>query len=478
MESSCGIRRKAIKKPHVRAALPYAAKSATHVCQSKSPAITPYGNVTTVNGKETPKMLSKKAIQILTDRGLDEEILARFGVSSFKKNGSEWVKIPYVRDGKAVNHKHRTIEGEKQMHQDSGGEKIFWNFDILHDSNLSGQPLVITEGELDSMAAIQCGFTRTVSVPDGAPAKALVDTDTDKYNYLHNALPLLRDCTEIIIAADGDEAGKNLLHDLSLRLGRQRCKWLKYPEGCKDLNDVLKKYGADGVKETLQNAHWCKVNGVYRMDSLPPAPESPAFSTGFPVMDDHYKVRLGDFVVVTGIPSHGKSTFVNDLCCRLIERYGWTAAFASFEQHPAIDHKRNLIKWRTGKHPATLTAQEQKTSTAWINNHFVFIMPDEDEDVSLEWVLEKASTAVIRHNAKIVVIDPWNEMDHNFPSEISLTQYTGFAIKQFRKFARKHNIHLIIVAHPTKLKKTAMANSIYLTATIFPTVHTGITKRM
>ncbi len=33
----------------------------------------------------------------------------------------------------------------------------------------------------------------------------------------------------------------------------------------------------------------------------------------------------------------------------------------------------------------------------------------------------------------------------------SLTEYTGRAIKEFKRFAQTFNVHVIVVAHPTKL---------------------------
>jgi len=396
-------------------------------------------------------MITEQAIKILELRGLESEMLVRHGVSSYEKDGSEWLKIPYIMGGEAINHKYRTISGEKRFHQDSDARKCFWNIDILKDDTLKNEKLIICEGELDALSAIQCGFLRVLSVPDGAPAQ--VNAGDIKYSYVPDIIDLIRDEKEIILAVDNDQAGTNLLHDLSHRLGRQRCKFLKYPKNCKDLNDVLVKYGHKGVIETINRARWIRVDGVYRMSELPPAPESKTFSTGFPCLDKHYKIRPGDFTVVTGIPGHGKSTWVNDLCCRMAKTHGWITAFASFEQHPLIDHVRNFRRWHIGNDPAYWKPEEIQVADEWIEKHFCFLMPAEDDDVTLEWVLERASAAVIQHGANIVVIDPWNEMDHDRPRGMSLTEYTGFAIKQFRKFARKHSIHLILVAHPSKAIK-------------------------
>lgn len=393
-------------------------------------------------------MINQQALNILTEeRGLDEELIVRLGVSSKLGHGGEWVKIPFIRDGKTINHKYRTISGEKRMHQDEGAEKCVWNFDVLQDQSLENMPLVITEGEFDAITAIQSGFVRAVSVPDGAPSEKVEDMDSDKYNYLDDVYPLIDKCSNIILAVDNDNQGKNLLHDLSWRLGRTRCKFVKYPSGCKDLNEVLLKHGESGVKDVLRAAEWIKISGKYKMSELPPMPTPEVISTGLTQMDAHYKIRFGDFCVVTGVPSHGKTSVVNDICFRVAEREKLKVCFASFEQNPLIDHKRNMIKWYKGQNAQKPTVGDCER---WIDERFVFMYPDENEDVSLDWVLDVASAAVVQDGCKIVVIDPWNEIDHMRPNGMSLTEYVGYAIKQFKKFAKRHQIHLIVVAHPSK----------------------------
>lgn len=402
-------------------------------------------------------MLNQSTTEALERRGLDVELMASLGVDgSVKLRGDDCIAIPYRLDGKVVNNKYRLVEKTEGLSfmQDSGGVKCFWNIDVLADTTLADQPLIITEGEFDAIAAIQSGFARVMSVPDGAPSEQQGEDDSGaKYSYVRDARDKLRDVREIILATDSDGPGVNLLNDLAIRLGKHRCKWVKYPKGCKDLNDALKLYGPKGVKATIERAEWMKVEGVYRMSDLPPAPDFRAYPSGMDGMDEHYKVRMCDFSLVTGIPSHGKSSWVNDWACRFVAKYGWTVAFGSFEQHPQIDHRRNLRRWFCRNPVAQLSAEETMAADAWIDKHFVFIVPNEDEDADLEWVLGRCAAAVTQYGAKIVVIDPWNELDHIRPSDMSLTEYVGFAIKQFKKFARKYQIHLIVVAHPAKMRK-------------------------
>jgi len=408
------------------------------------------GTATIVAGKE----LTEESTNLLIGRGLCPETAAKYGVTSSVNHSGDFIVIPYFDNGILVNNKYRRvnkIDGFNfQMEQ--GGKLTFWNVDCLRDESLQDEPLIITEGEFDALAAIQCGYLRTVSVPNGSP-KAVSQEGTSRYDYLQELRPYLRNVKEIIIASDNDEPGKALLQDLSHRLGRGRCKWVKYPKGCKDLNDALKAYGEKGVQETLKRAHWVKVKGVYKMSELTPEPFKKAYRIGFPVLDKHYNVRLGDFCVLTGVPSNGKTSFLNDMTSRMAQQYGWVTVFGSFEQSPTTDHKKNLRTWFNKKPVKDQNKEELFKADQWIDQFFGFIYPDEDEDATLEWVEEMIRTACVRFNAKIVVVDPWNELDHDRPYGMSLTEYVGFAIKRFKKLAKKYNIHLIVAAHPTKQKR-------------------------
>jgi twinkle protein len=262
------------------------------------------------------------------------------------------------------------------------------------------------------------------------------------------------------------------MHDLALRLGKFRCQWITYPKDpadperrLKDLNEVLIAYGQPGVDKTIGRAQWMKVEGVFRMSELPPLPDAPVYDIGMPDLRNRYKMRLGDFSVWTGIPSHGKSSLVNDMVCRVVQAHGLSAAFASFEQTPQRDHRRNLRTWFAAKPVEHCDAGELARADSWIDRHFAFLVPGEDEDVDLEWVLDRLEAAVIQHGCKIVVIDPWNEMDHCRRQGETLTEYTGRAIKALKRFAKKLLVHLIVVAHPSKQAKDE--NGAYRVPTLY-----------
>lgn len=399
-------------------------------------------------------MISERHAKILEARGFDIELMERLGIESSSRLGRDCIAIPVMQGGVRINTKYRTIAGEKRFSQEPGARQIFWNVDRISDETLFGQPLITTEGEMDAIAAIQSGFGRVVSVPNGAPASELgADRQAERYRFIDEAPKALANCKEIILATDSDGPGIALLNDMALRLGRARCKWTKYPRGCKDLADVLKTFGQRGVVETINRALWMEIDGLYRMSELPPLPETPPHDSGFPGLAPHFRLRPGDLTVVTGIPGHGKTTVVNDIACRMVERHKWRVAFASFEQVPQRDHKRWLRTWYTGRFVAEQSPEELSLADHWIEQNFLFVVPGEDDDVTLEWLIERLSSAVVRHGVKLLIIDPWNEIEHDRPPHLTSTEYTGLALRALKRFARKHQIHLIVVAHPKMLRR-------------------------
>ena len=415
--------------------------------------------------------MSNEIMARLDARGLDVELADKLGLESEKRGGGECLVIPFRRNGEIVRRKYRRFDtDEGRWSQDKGGVRCAWNEDCLRSPDLDGAALIITEGELDAFTAIQCGFEKTISVPDGAPPPGERDKEEleggRKYAWLQDIRTMLHKdhVPEIILAVDGDENGAALLQDLSVLLGRFRCKFVTYPKAkdpvrrgrarLKDLNEVLEDYGEKGVKETIGRAQWIKVDGVFKMSELPPLPPSEIYDIGFPLFGDNFKLRLGDFSVWTGIPGHGKTSLVQDIACRVAERHGLVTAWASFEQPPQRDHKRAFREWYSRRRERDMTVIETEEADAWVDRNHVFLYPTEDDDVTLDWLLEKMEAAVVRFGAKIIVVDPWNEMDHLYDGRSETeAQYINRAIKTLKRFARAFQVHLAVVAHPTKIQK-------------------------
>jgi twinkle protein len=60
---------------------------------------------------------------------------------------------------------------------------------------------------------------------------------------------------------------------------------------------------------------------------------------------------------------------------------------------------------------------------------------------------------VYRYGIKILVIDPWNEIDHSIGRNEREDQYISRMLAKIRRFARMNSVHVFVIAHPTKLQK-------------------------
>lgn len=409
------------------------------------------------------KRLGQIHVDAIEKRGISAETATRFGLYSGRANGPEVIPdeagnvlaFPYLERGFVVSEKYRAPQ--KKFWQKTGGRKTFWNAEVLDDPALaSGQAaLIITEGEFDALAAIDCGFPFTVSVPDGAPAVRdgerpedipALDKDRDptgKFEYVYNNRDALKRIQRIIIASDNDPPGQRLAAELVRRLTAVKCSFLEYPAGCKDINDVLVKQGRDAVVALLHNAKPYPVHGIYRLSDFPDLPPIPVFSTGWPPLDQNLKIFAGEFMVTTGVPGSGKSTWVLNLILNLYRNYGWRSAIYSPEM-PTVPHLRDKLRRMIGGRADDV-----------INDALVFIDADptrqnDDADFSLEWVLEKATDALLRYGIRMLLIDPWNEIEHARKPGESTTEYIGKSIRQIKRFARQYEVSIIVIAHPVK----------------------------
>ena len=366
------------------------------------------------------------------------------------------MQFPFIRNGEVINIKSR--DGKKNFRQESGAERIFYGMDDV----TSGVAIVV-EGEIDKLSCETAGFPHTVSVPDGAPSPKAKDY-TSKFEFLENCEEWINRVEKFILAVDSDEPGKKLEEELARRLGRERCYRVQWPSDCKDANEVLVKHGQAVLAQCIEMARPYPVSGVFgvvdfadRIDQLYNNGAPSGAKVGWSCMDSLYSVRPGLWTVITGIPGHGKSEFMDAILVNLAFNYGWTFAICSPENQPLEQHFAKIAEKYIGKPfgkgpTERMTPEEKDDAKRWIGERFTFILPDSDE-LTVNGVLAKAKTTILRLGIKGLVIDPWNELDHQRPMGLSETEYISKCLTVIRRFAREHNIHVWLIAHPAKLAK-------------------------
>lgn len=413
--------------------------------------------------KPVPEAHDQALIEYMAKRGISPAVIRRNRISLqtvYMPQVEDRVKaicFPYYRGEEFINAKYR--DREKNFRMEAGAERILYGLNDIDPARV-----VIVEGEMDKLSLEVAGITSCVSVPDGAPAINAKNYDS-KFTFLESDADKLAEVKEWIIAVDSDAPGARLEQELSRRLGISKCKRVTWPEGCKDANDVLVKHGAAALAECIEKAEEFPIEGVTwglqlrrEIEVLYSKGASRGLTTGWPAIDKHYTVQPGEVDVVTGTPGSGKSNWLDDLLVNLTKLHDFRTAIFSPENAPLERHFSRLMEkfvkqpFRDGPTPR-MDVSTREAALEWCSYYFPMILPPEEEDWTLDNIMDIAQALLFRHGIKGLVIDPWNELEYAIPPGTTETQYIGRSLKRIRQFCRRTGLHAWIVAHPAKMQR-------------------------
>ena len=396
--------------------------------------------------------LSDAAIKWFEGRGISQKTLTDMKISE----GQEWmpqvsdnvntIQFNYFINEQLINTKFR--DGRKNFKLVKGAEKVFYNINniVNHDW------CVIVEGEMDALSLYEVGITNVISVPNGATLNRL------NLDYLDNCIEYFDDKQKIILATDSDEAGQNLQQELIRRFGAEVC-WLADFGIHKDANDLLIADGRNALINAIHSSTAVPLENVVTVNDINDELEEfiyegfkPGYQVGLDNFDSIFSTYTGQFITVTGVPSSGKSDFVDRMAVGYQMKYGWKTAFASPENKPTFLHAHKLIRKIGGWMPKQDDLGTDKWNRCFevVNDNFYFI---EAERYDLDAVLKKGAELVKRKGIKCLVIDPYNKVKMKGAGDLSITDATMEYLAKVEAFAKKYDVLVIIVAHPTKMYK-------------------------
>jgi len=385
-------------------------------------------------------------------RGISKQTLRDLKVAE----GKEWmpqtgkeentIHFNYWMGDQLINVKYR--DGRKNFKLYKGAEKVFYNINSI----VGYDWCVLTEGEIDVLALHEAGIPNAISVPNGATL------NNNNLDYLDNCIDYFDDKTKVVLAVDQDDPGLMLKQELVRRLGAEVCYLVDFKD-CKDANEYLLKHGADKLKKAIHAAKQVPLENVSTLYDVEEELKDfvkngfkPGYQIGISNFDKIFSTYTGQFITVTGIPSSGKSDFVDQMVVGYNNNYGWKTAFASPENQPTFLHAHKLMRkiWQDMPMPGDIGSDKWKNVADHVNDNFFFIDMDK---YNLESVLRKGAELVKRKGIKCLVIDPFNKIrDVNAQSE-DVTRYTMEYLTKIETFAKKYDVLVFIVAHPTKMYK-------------------------
>ena len=424
-----------------------------HTYKRKGKAEREYVIPTEINSQKTiNRPATDKTIQWFKTRGISKQTLDELKVSVGKEympqtnNTENTIQFNYYVGGQLTNIKYRDARKNFKLYK--GAEKVFYNIDNIvgHDD------CVIVEGEMDVLALHEAGVTNAVSVPNGATL------NTNNLDYLDNCIDYFEDKKKIIIAVDNDPPGIALQQELIRRLGAEVC-FIATFDDCKDANEYLLKYSAKELMSRIKQAHPVPLENVTTFRDIEDEVTDfvrNGFKRGFTVglhnFDKIFSTYTKQFITVTGIPSSGKSDFVDQMCVGYNREYGWKTAFASPENAPTYLHAHKLMRkvWGDMPNKGDIGGNKWNQVAQHVNDNFFFI---DMERYTLESVLRKGAELVKRKGIKCLVIDPYNKVRDVDCTTEDVNKYTMEYLTKIETFAKKYDVLVFIVAHPTKMYK-------------------------
>lgn len=388
--------------------------------------------------------LPEKIVNYFFKRGISQQTLIDLKITY----GNEWmpqfskevetIQFNYFRSGELVNTKFRGPQKSFKLVKDA--ELILFNIDAILDTD----ECIICEGEIDAMSWHEKGFKNVVSVPNGA-------SKNQRLEYIDNCYKYFEHKTKIYLSTDNDEPGIALRDELCRRFGIERCYRIdlgKY----KDANEAI----CDGFTLRLETATEFPIEGVFTINDvwddilhifehgLPQGDK-----TGDKQLDEHIGFMPGELTMVTGIPGHGKSIYLDQVSLGLAINSNWTFGICSPESYPIGFYYTRLIKRIFGKKFSKYNMQPHEVLEIkeWVADRYNIIMPG--SGFNIDTILEKAKALVMRKGIKGLIIDPWNRIEGSITESKEIINI----LLKIINFNQQTGVHTFLVAHPTKMPK-------------------------
>jgi twinkle protein len=451
--------------------------------------------------------LSNEVLEIFKERCISEETVKAFKVSQsisyFGQLQSKELSIDfnYYRAGELVNVKHRATS-KKAFGLEKDCELILYNLDNVEEH---AEEILITEGEFDALALAEVNGSpkNIISVPNGASTGR-----EQKLSYLDSAVKSgVFKGKKLFLLFDNDDAGKLLTDAFVNRFGACNCIIPTYPGECKDINQVLIEEGIQSVINVVQYGEHPNISGItdaktfehkiwdYWKNGYPKGDK-----VGLRDFDPLLSFRGGELTMVTGISGSGKSEFLDYIMLELAKNHDWRFAVCSME-NPGDIHITKIIEKYLKTNLTDLydpdtgevffdKAKESEVRDAleFHYNHFNYIehaTTKRDGEthrslLNIDYVLKQAKNVVKMHGTKGLVIDPWNTLDHDMKHGELETNYVARILSKIIAFAEDYNVHVFLVAHPTKgvtergVDRVATLNDISGSGHFFNKTHNGI----
>jgi twinkle protein len=342
-------------------------------------------------------------------------------------------------------------KGERKAWREEETKPVLFGMDLCTPD----KPLIITEGEIDTLSLYEAGLENVVSIPSGS----------QDFTWLETCWEWLQQFQRYIICGDNDTAGKEMVKEAIKKLGHYKCSVVELER--KDANEVLYFDGKETLVEAVKNAKDVPIFGIVELADVEPLDEKniKIIKSGLKSLDEALGgFRYGELSVWTGKRGEGKSTIMNQLSIEAIAQGEKVCMYSGEMKAQDIQYWVNLQLAGRNFIKKYFCSKRQKD---------IFYVPDDVKAKIINWyrgkfflydnniaaskseessILKVFEHCVRKYDIRLFVVD--NLMTAKYES----TNENDFYLRQINfvrdllQFASNYNVHIHLVAHPKKTK--------------------------
>lgn len=372
-------------------------------------------------------------------RGLTEKTIKTFNIG-FKNNN---IVFLYVYNRCVVKAKYLNLSrnnGKKEIYTTPNTPACLFGWQSITDDM---NEITLHEGELDAMSSYQMGRP-ALSIPFGAGNGA-------KHAWIDNEYENLKRFKRINICFDQDNAGKESIKEVVMRLGAHRCNVIQLP--CKDANEFLTTHFNDSDAKPFtyyfENAIDCAPDEFSNAGRYVKAveeyfyPKENSFTGYTPPWEElrsKFMFRHNELSIWTGINGHGKSQLLGQIALHLMSQ-GAKVCIVSLEMTPKLLLGR-LIRQATGQ--ATPPKNRINEAFSWLRAQLWIY--ENRSSISKEKLIQIMEYSRCCHGIDVFIIDSLmkcglGEEDYNAQKSF---------VEALCNFKNLHDCQIHLVAHPRK----------------------------
>ena len=410
-----------------------------------------------------PIIPKSPAIKFLESRKISEEIAKRYEITVRTDRDNVLVFPFYDELGQLQFIKYRNTEFSKDADNgakewcESNCKPILFGMKQCVDFGT----IIVTEGQMDSLAVAECGINNAVSVPTGAKG----------FTWVPYCWDWLKRFETIIVFGDYEKGHISLLDEFARRFKNvKHVREIDYKD-CKDANEILIKYGKEQVQKCVDNAIEMPINNVVCLSDVQNVDifKIPKLPTGIKQADSllYGGLPFGYVHIIAGKRGDGKSTFASQIIDSALDNnykcFIYSGELTNSNFKAWLDYqlagRKNIIE-TTGAFGSPhwfITNTNSEKITEWYRDKcYIYdnsMVDDEDEDL-----IKTIEETICKYGVKVVLIDNlMTAMSVDADNTDKYEKQSRF-VKKLTKIALNYQVIVLLVAHRRKNSFTTDAN--------------------